>query len=138
MTGKLKKQIVAAVAAILTLFVGLPVAGAVDVGDLPMIAVGSTESGDAVIELKPDAYENGKLVVRYLANTHSVSLGNYNLLESAILKIGEKTFKPVEADDFNAHHPKGRITFLVDELPEVFTIVIKGIPAVEERIYEWK
>ena len=138
MTTKLKKEIMAAAVAVLMLATGLPVAGMADVGELPKIAVGSMGAGDAVIELKPDIYENGKLVVRYFANTHSVSLGNYNLLESTILIIGEKTFKPVEADDLNGHHPKGRITFLVDEIPEVFSIVIKGIPAVEERIYEWK
>jgi hypothetical protein len=138
MTMKLNKEIVAVVVAALILVGGVPVAGAADVGELPKIAVGSMGSGDAVIELKPDTYENGKLVVRYFANTHSVSLGNYNLLESTILMVGDETFKPVEADDLNGHHPKGKITFQVDELPEAFTVVIRGIPAVEERVYEWK
>jgi hypothetical protein len=139
MTTIVKNEVVATVAVVLfVLAVGVSAAGATDVGDLPKIAVGSLGSGDAVIELEPDTYKDGKLVVKYFANTHSVSLGNYNLLESTSLRVGEETLKPAEADDLYGHHPKGRITFLLDELPEVFTIVIRGIPAVGERIYEWK
>jgi hypothetical protein len=138
MKTDMKRKTVAAAVALLMIVTGLPAASAVDVGDLPRIAVGSMGPGDAVIELKPDKYKDGKLVVKYYANTHSVSLGNYNLLESTSLKIGDKYFRPVDADGLYGHHPKGRITFLLDELPDSFTIVIRGIPAVDERVYEWK
>jgi hypothetical protein len=136
-TGMKRKNVAAAVA-LLMIVSGLPAVSAVDVRDLPKIAVGSMGPGDAVIELKPDKYKDGKLVVKYFANTHSVSLGNYNLKESTSMKVGEEAFKPAKADDLYGHHPKGKITFLLDDLPDSFTIVIRGIPAVDERVYEWK
>ena len=132
------RSVAAAAVALFVLVAGLPVVQAADVGDLPKIAVGSLEPGDAVIELEPEKFEDGKLVVKYFVNTHSVSLGDYDLSASTSLKVGEEIIQAAEADDLGGHHPKGRLIFLLDALPDAFTIVITGIPAVEERVYEWK
>jgi hypothetical protein len=107
-------------------------------GAMPMISSGGLGSGDATIELKPSKYKDGRLEVKFYANTHSVSLGNYDLMKSTMLEYNGRTYKPVKSDRLRGHHANGKMIFEVDEKPDSFKIVIKGVPSVEERVFEWK
>lgn len=103
------------------------------------IATGSTESGDVLIEITP-AIENSKLIALVSFNTHSVDLSKFDLQEITTLEYGGKTIKPSAAPSLSGHHASGEIVFDIDgedAISEEFQIRILGIPAEEERIYEW-
>jgi len=108
-----------------------------EISAMPMIATGSLESGDISMEITPVSYSNGRLEVKYYANTHSGNLGKYDLMELGTLETNGKVYKPVKADRMSGHHAGGRIIFDVPEKPDRFRIVIHNIPIVEERFYEW-
>ncbi len=42
-----------------------------------LIRSGSMDSGDVLIELTPEEFKNGKLIVRFAVNTHSVNLSRF-------------------------------------------------------------
>lgn len=109
----------------------------VDIGSMPEITTGGLGSGDMTMDVKPVKYKNGRLEVKYYANTHSVSLGRYDLMKLSTLEIGGKVYKPVKADRMRGHHAGGKIVFEVTEKPDRFRIVIRDLPRVEERLYEW-
>ena len=104
---------------------------------MPEITTGGLGSGDMTMDVKPVKYKDGRLEVEYYANTHSVSLGRYDLMELSTLEVDGKVYKPVKADKMRGHHAGGKIVFEVTEKPERFRIVIREIPRVEERLYEW-
>ncbi len=108
-----------------------------DYGSMPMITTGGLGSGDITMDITPVKYKNGRLEVKYSANTHSMSLGKYDLMELSTLEIDGKVYKPVKADRMRGHHAGGRIVFEVPEKPERFRIVIRDIPRVEERLFDW-
>lgn len=97
---------------------------------------GSMASGDAVVELTPE-FDSNRLVVKFSVNTHSVSLGSFNLKDITILEYEGKTIKPLKASRIGGHHSSGTIVFDTGKDIRSFTIRIKGIPDVNERIYEW-
>jgi len=37
----------------------------------------------------------------------------------------------------SGHHVYGQLIFNLDAMPGSFTIKIKGIPLVDERVYQW-
>lgn len=113
------------------------VPGMMNVSDMPMVSTGSTSSGGVKLDLKPVSFEKGLLEVKFKANTHAVDLKKHNLMEQAVLIYGENEIKPVKADGMGGHHAGGTMIFEVEGNPEHFKIVIKGIPGVEERMYEW-
>ncbi len=108
-----------------------------DIGSMPGITTGGLGSGDMTMDIKPVRYENGRLEVKYYANTHSVSLGKYDLMELCTLEVDGKIYKPFKADQMRGHHAGGRIVFEVPERPDRFRIVIRDIPQVKERSYDW-
>jgi hypothetical protein len=89
------------------------------------------------MDIKPVKYKEGRLEIKYYANTHSVSLGKYDLMELCTLEVDGKIYKPVKADQMRGHHAGGRIVFEVPEEPKQFRIVIRDIPLVKERTYDW-
>jgi hypothetical protein len=108
-----------------------------DISSMTEVSTGGLSSGDMTMEVKPVKYKNGRLEVKYYANTHSVSLGRYDLMELSTLEVDGKVYKPVKADRMRGHHAGGRIVFEVPQRPEQFRIVIRDIPKVEERLYAW-
>ena len=108
-----------------------------EISSMPAITTGGLGSGDMTMEITPVRYSNGRLEVKYYANTHSVSLGKYDLMELSTLEVDGKVYDPVKADRMRGHHAGGRIIFDVPEKPDRFRIVIHNIPIVEERFYEW-
>jgi hypothetical protein len=108
-----------------------------DIGSMPEISTGGLGSGDMTMEIRPVRYSNGHLEVKYYANTHSVSLGKYDLMELCTLEADGESYKPFRADRMRGHHAGGRIVFEVPERPDRFRIVIRDIPKVKERFYDW-
>lgn len=109
-----------------------------ETGDASFAAktTGSLEDGDIEIQLTP-LIKGDRLVVQVGMNTHSVDLGQFDLKEVTVLEYNGKVTKPVEAKEPRGHHAYGKIVFIIEEEPERFTIRIKGIPNIPERIYEW-
>lgn len=101
------------------------------------ISSGSTDSGDVSIELTPQNIENRKLNVEIAANTHSVDLSQFDLKKITTLEHNGKIIKPISAPVLNGHHSSGMVVFDVEEEINSFTIKIKGIPKIEERIFKW-
>lgn len=100
-------------------------------------STGSMDDGDAVVDLKPRGPKNGRLVVSLSANTHSVDLGQFDLTRITTLEYQGKVFRPVKASRIGGHHTRSKIVFDIGEDITSFKIIIKGIPRVQERVYEW-
>ncbi len=107
-------------------------------GKLKTVTSGSTDSGDVSIDLTPHAsIEAGKLVVDIAVNTHSVDLTRYDLRSLTALEVGAASLRPVAALKLQGHHSSGTLVFETGTMPQAFTIRIRGIPAVEERVFSW-
>lgn len=108
-----------------------------DMGSMPLISTGGMDGRNATIEMRPHRFREGRLELKYYANTHSVSLGKYNLMELTTLEYDGEVHRPVKIDRMRGHHAGGKIVFEMPEMPEHFRVVIRGVPNVEERVYEW-
>lgn len=104
---------------------------------LKPIATGSMSEGDAVIELAPRLKDDGTLVVRVTANTHSVDLSQYDLSKIVTLESNGKTIAPFQADRFRGHHANVKLKFKLDAGVKNFKIIITGIPGIQKRVYKW-
>jgi len=103
------------------------------------ITSGSTEQGDVSIELTPSKIANNQLTINIAVNTHSVDLPQFNLKEITFLQYEGKTIKPASVPDLQGHHSNGEIVFDIKEkIKDEFTITIKEIPKVENRVFTWK
>lgn len=100
------------------------------------VSTGSTGAGDVSIELTP-RYNDGLLEVDLRANTHSVDLSQFDLQEITTLEYGGRRFTPTAAPSFGGHHVSGTLVFEVGAEQPSFVIRMKGIPAVEERVFAW-
>jgi hypothetical protein len=98
---------------------------------------GSTGMGDVSVELTPLGINNNQLSIKISVNTHSVSLGQFDLKEITTLEYNGKSIKPISAPNLGGHHSNGELVFEVGEQVNSFTIRIKGIPKVDERVFEW-
>ncbi len=98
---------------------------------------GSVDAGDAVVDLTPVGVVGGKLRVDIGVNTHSVNLQQFNLTNMTTLEYGGKILMPESAPALSGHHVSGTLVFGVGEPVSSFRIVIRGIPSVEERVFEW-
>ena len=102
------------------------------------ILTGSTEAGDVSIELTPEEVKDGQLAVDISVNTHSVSLSDYDLKQITTLEYDAKIIFPSSAPSMAGHHVSGQLTFDVNREISAFTIRIRGIPSVEERVFSWE
>jgi len=102
------------------------------------ISTGSTDNGDVLLDLTPRDMENGKFAVDISLNTHSVDLSQFDLMQITTLEYNGKTIKPLSAPELSGHHSSGTLSFDTDTEIKNFRIIIKGIPAVEERVFEWE
>jgi hypothetical protein len=100
-------------------------------------ATGSLESGDALVELTPKIDKN-QLIVKFKINTHSVRLNSLDMKAITTLEYRDKALKPDKASRVGGHHASGKIIFNVEEDIDSFKIRIKGIPNIEDRVYEWR
>ena len=107
------------------------------ISGFPPILTGTTEDGDVAIELKP--IEVSKTIIRLeiSANTHSVDLSPFNLREIVTLASNGKEFNPVSAPQLSGHHAAGELIFEGDFDSKSFSVIIKNIPLVNERIFSW-
>jgi hypothetical protein len=100
-------------------------------------STGSMNSGDTMIELTPLIVDDGRLLVKFRLNTHAVRLSSFNLKEITTLEYDENVLRPIKASRIGGHHSSGKMVFDVGEKIYSFTIKIKGIPKVQERVYAW-
>ncbi len=100
-------------------------------------STGSMSSGDTMIELTPHIADKNRLVVKFRVNTHAVRLSRYDLKDITTLEYEGKVLKPVKTSSIGGHHSSGKFIFIIGEQIESFTIRIKGIPKVQERVYVW-
>jgi len=101
------------------------------------ISTGSTEMGDVLIELTPKFVSNQNMVMNINANTHSVDLSQFDLVKITTLEYDGKIIKPTSVLNLGGHHSSGEIAFKVEKEIKSFKVKIKGIPNIEERIFEW-
>ena len=99
---------------------------------------GSTSDGDVQIDLTPKGVVNGKLTFDFAVNTHSVSLEQFDLKKITSLSYNGKNYAPIAAPALSGHHNSGELAFELNKMPKNFKITIKGIPNIDERIFEWK
>ncbi|HLG24284.1 MAG TPA: hypothetical protein VI564_05135 [Candidatus Nanoarchaeia archaeon] len=98
---------------------------------------GNTGDGDVQIDVTSKGIVNGKLAFDFAANTHSVSLEQFDLKKLTSLSFNGKDYAPIAAPALSGHHNSGELVFDLNDVPNNFKIVIKGIPSVEERVFEW-
>ncbi|MEK6947194.1 MAG: hypothetical protein AABX32_06320 [Nanoarchaeota archaeon] len=101
------------------------------------ITSGSTDPGNAQVDLTPKGVENGQLKVDFAINTHSVTLSDYDLAKITTLGYDGKKINPVSAPALQGHHNSGTLIFNVGQNLNKFKITIVGIPNVQERVFEW-
>lgn len=101
------------------------------------VSSGSMENGNALIELTPKGTENGRLNVDISANTHSVNLGYFDLMEITSLEYDGNSINPVSAPTLAGHHNSGTLVFDTGKELKSFKVIIKNIPSIEERVFEW-
>ena len=110
---------------------------AVDNTEFETVYTGSTNEGDVEISLKPISVKDGIVEMEIVANTHSVELNQFDLKSVTVLEHGGKIIAPLEAPVLDGHHTSGKIVFEAGENIENFVVKIRGIPKVEERVFEW-
>jgi hypothetical protein len=93
---------------------------------------------EVTVDLKPKELDNGKFYVDIGVNTHTVDLSQFDLMELTTLEINGRIIKPSSAPKLGGHHNSGTLIFDVDEELSSFKIKIKGIPEIEERVFEWE
>lgn len=98
---------------------------------------GTTEDGDVAIALTPQQFAGGILAIDIKADTHSVDLSPFDLAKITTLAANGKTYKPTSASALSGHHAGGTLRFNIKKAPQQFTIRIQGIPAQQQRIYQW-
>lgn len=101
------------------------------------INTGTTDQGDVSVELRP-IVEKARLILKASINTHSVDLNSFDLKQITTLEFSGKSITPIAAPKMNGHHISGDIVFDTGEELDNFVVRIKGIPKVEERVFEWR
>lgn len=101
------------------------------------ISTGSTDQGDVSIELTPIGFKDGKFQVSLAANTHSVDLSTFDLTKITTLTYEGRSINPSAAPKLSGHHVSGVLAFDTGKELTKFTITMTGIPAVEERVFDW-
>jgi hypothetical protein len=94
--------------------------------------------GDAVeFELTPRGVKNGSFRVDVSVNTHSGDLAALNLQEATELRVADKRYRPVKPVALQGHHARGRLEFPLDQAPDAFEIVIRGVPSQGDLTFRW-
>ena len=117
---------------------GSPEADQGTVEEMQAVSSGSTGQGDVSIMLKPKQITPESLVVEFSAATHSVDLSRFDLKKITTLEADGAVMLPSSAPLLRGHHVSGDLVFAATRKMEGFTIKIKGIPQVEERVFAWR
>ena len=96
-----------------------------------------TNEGIVTVELTPTKYDNGLFIIEYSLNTHSVDMSIINLQSQTSLEFGGNQYTPVNNPALTGHHNSGELQFKIPSKPESFTITMRSIPDVEERVFSW-
>lgn len=105
--------------------------------DFKTISTGSTQTNDVLIGLTPTKIENNRLEINFAANTHSVDLSQFDLMQIMTLEYNGKVVKPLAVPTLGGHHTSGTIVFNVEKNIKNFKVIIKSIPNIDERMFEW-
>lgn len=89
------------------------------------------------IDLTPKEFENGKLYVDISVNTHSIDLTQFDLTKLVKLEYASNSIFPESAPKLSGHHTSGTLIFDTGKELKSFKIIVKGIPDIKERIFEW-
>ena len=98
---------------------------------------GSLQNGDVLIEMTPVGIKNGKFEIGITANTHSVDLSQFDLMQITTLIYENKNIRPLSAPALNGHHSSGTIIFDTKKEISNFKIIVNNIPNMEKRVFEW-
>ncbi|MEK6904403.1 MAG: hypothetical protein AABW87_02300 [Nanoarchaeota archaeon] len=96
-----------------------------------------TSNGAVSIDLTPLGLNGNNMEFKMGVNTHTVDLSNYDLTNLAVLVYDGNSVKPTSAPRLSGHHVSGVIAFPADRNIKNFKVVVKGIPDVNERVFEW-
>ncbi len=97
-----------------------------------------TSEGEVVIDLKPLGVRDSKYSFEINVNTHTVSLEQYDLMKLITLEFDSNKLNPSSAPKLNGHHNSGILAFDINKDIKVFKVVIKDIPDIKGRVFEWK
>ena len=109
-------------------------AGKAPFGLMHRVATGKMKDGGVKLQLEPHSFENGVFRVKFFANTHSINLGDYDLMELMHLEFENVGYRPVSMDRMRGHHAGGEIRFRGPDVPEHFQIIVRGLPNMENRV----
>ncbi|MFA5796445.1 MAG: hypothetical protein WC916_00220 [Candidatus Woesearchaeota archaeon] len=101
------------------------------------ITLGTTDTNDVEIALKPQSVQNNQLIVDFTLNTHSVNLDTVDLTKVITLAYDNKQVYPSTVPELSGHHSSGKIVFTVDKELTKFNITITTIPRIMNRVYSW-
>src|SRR3989344_3153152 len=91
-----------------------------------------TSGGEVVIDLTPNEYKYGKLYVGINVNTHTVDLEQFNLKQLTTLNYSGTSIRPEQAPELKGHHNSGVLVFNVGKEVKGFSIIIMGVPDINE------
>lgn len=93
-------------------------------------------NGEVTISLSPE-YQKGVLKVAYSINTHTADLSGINLQEQISLNMDGKKINPSSPNSLSGHHNSGILEFNVNEIALPFEIIVKDVPDIQLRRFEW-
>jgi hypothetical protein len=96
-----------------------------------------TSESTVTIDLIPHQYEKGILDIDISLNTHSVDMSQFDLKKQVRLILDDNEYYPVTVPSLRGHHNSGTLRFEIPKEPKEFKIIIKGIPDIKERVFEW-
>ena len=96
-----------------------------------------SSEGSVTIDITPSEFKDGKMYFDIGVNTHSVTLTDYDLVQLTTLEFEGKSIKPISAPKLTGHHNSGTLVFETGKELKNFKIKVKGIPDIEERVFEW-
>ncbi len=96
-----------------------------------------SNDGEVQFTLTPRDVSGGRFRVDIAVNTHSGNLAELDLRTATELRTGGQTLQPVEAPALRGHHARGRLEFALEQVPESFEIVIRGVRHMGDLTFRW-
>ncbi|MHB0947573.1 MAG: hypothetical protein ACYC3Q_00825 [Gemmatimonadaceae bacterium] len=83
-------------------------------------------------------WDRGRLELRLSANTHSGDLAAIDLWKAVRVVAGPDTLRPAGAEPLAGHHAQARVSFLLPEAPDEFTVVLQHDSLATPRELRWQ
>ena len=96
-----------------------------------------TSESSVTIGITLSEFKNGKMYFDMGVDTHSIELNQFELKELITLEFEGKSINPESAPTLSGHHNSGNLAFNTGKEIKNFKIRVKGIPDIEERVFEW-